>query len=136
MNVKGLLVLGLLQPLAAAALAYDDHGAPAAKTEPAPAGLPSAEKQYPYYGNTPDEMIPFRGVEPHYRYWVTRLPFLGPGRDYPDPVGLKSLKVGLLSPASYGPEGARGQRTRKGVLLAFEVRRKMRGAIPANCRSK
>lgn len=76
--------------------------------------------EYPYYANTPDDLIPFRGVEPYYRYWVTRLPFRGPGRDYPDPPNLKSLKVGLLSPAPYGPEGARGARTKKGVVLAFE----------------
>ncbi len=75
---------------------------------------------YPYYANTPEEMLPFRGVEPVYRYWTTRLPFLGPGRDYPPARDLKSLKVGLLSPAAYGPEGARGERTRKGVELAFE----------------
>lgn len=94
--------------------------------------FPRLDKQYPYYGNTPEEMIPYKGVEPYYRYWITRLPFRGPGRDYPDPTDLKSLKVGLLSPASYGPEGARGERTRKGVLLAFEeenAQRKM-GQLP------
>ena len=47
------------------------------------APLPQMSKQYPYYGNTPDEMIPYKGVEPYYRYWITRLPFRGPGRDYP-----------------------------------------------------
>lgn len=87
---------------------------------------------YPYYANTPDEMIPFRGVEPHYRYWTTRLPFRGPGADYPDPPDLKSLKIGLLSPPNYGPEGARGQRTRKGVELAFEeeAARRQPGQLP------
>jgi branched-chain amino acid transport system substrate-binding protein len=75
---------------------------------------------YPYYANTPDELIPFRTIEPYYRYWTTRLPFRGPGKDYPDPPNLKSLKVGLLSPAAYGPEGARGKRTKRGVELAFE----------------
>lgn len=87
---------------------------------------------YPYYANTPDEMIPFRGVEPYYRYWTTRLPFRGPGADYPDPPDLKSLKIGLLSPANYGPEGARGERTRKGVELAFEeeAARRQPGQLP------
>ncbi|MCX6904776.1 MAG: ABC transporter substrate-binding protein [Verrucomicrobia bacterium] len=75
---------------------------------------------YPYYANTPDELLPFRNIEPYYRYWTTRLPFRGPGKDYPDPPNLKSLKVGLLSPANYGPEGARGARTKQGVMLAFE----------------
>ncbi len=77
------------------------------------------EDRYPYYGNVPEGMVPFHTIEPYYRYWTTRLPFRGPGRDYPDPPDLKSLKVGLLSPPSYGPEGARGARTKKGVELAF-----------------
>jgi branched-chain amino acid transport system substrate-binding protein len=76
--------------------------------------------EYPYYGGTPEAMLPYRGVEPYYRYWTTRLPFRGPGAEYEDPKDLKSLRVGLLSPANYGVEGARGQRTRRGVELAFE----------------
>jgi len=83
----------------------------------APAG---GERAYPYYANTPDEMIPFRSVEPHFRYWTKRLPFRGPGADFPDPKDLKTLRVGLLSPNRKGPEGARGERTKRGVLLAFE----------------
>jgi branched-chain amino acid transport system substrate-binding protein len=82
--------------------------------------LPSSLTKYPYYGNTPEEMLPYKGIEPFHRYWLTRLPFRGPGAEYPDPPDLKSLKIGLLSPAPSGPEAARGERTRKGVLLAFE----------------
>ncbi|MCX7871657.1 MAG: ABC transporter substrate-binding protein [Verrucomicrobiae bacterium] len=78
------------------------------------------DELYPYYGNTPDDMVPFKDVEPVFRYWTKRLPFRGPGRDYPEPTDLKSLKVGLLTPAKYGPEGKRGQGTKEGVLLAFE----------------
>ncbi|MCL4177164.1 MAG: ABC transporter substrate-binding protein [Verrucomicrobia bacterium] len=92
-----------------------------------PAAASPADFAYPYYGNTPPEMIPFREIEPHARYWIERLPFRGPGHDYPDPPDLKSLRVGLLSPAAYGPEGARGQRTRHGVLLAFEEANARRG---------
>ncbi len=88
-----------------------------------PAGTHSVQKiqgDYPYYGNVPDEMLPYRNIEPYYRYWLTRLPFRGPGRDYPDPSDLKSLKVGLLSPPPYGPEAVRGEMSKKGVMLAFE----------------
>jgi len=88
-----------------------------------PPGTPAAQKQegdYPYYGNAPAELLPYRNLQPFYRYWLTRLPFRGPGRDYPDPPNLKSLKVGLLSPPPYGLEAQRGERSRKGVLLAFE----------------
>ncbi len=89
-----------------------------------PAGTPSAqskvEGEYPYYGNAPDELLPYRNVVPYYRYWLTRLPFRGPGRDYSPPPNLKSLKIGLLSPAPNGSEAQRGERSRKGVLLAVE----------------
>ncbi len=88
--------------------------APAKEKGPLPPG------RYPYYGNVPDDMLPFRRIDPYFKYWEERLPFRGPGRDYPDPLNLKSLKVGLLSPAPYGPEGRRGDMSRKGVMLAFE----------------
>lgn len=76
--------------------------------------------EYPYYGNAPSDMLPYRNIEPYYRYWLERLPFRGPGRDYPDPTNLVSFKVGLLSPPPYGPEARRGEMSRKGVMLAFD----------------
>ena len=92
----------------------------------------SGTNWYPYYGGVPDELIPFNKLEPYYRYWLTRTPFTGPGRDYSDPPNLKSYKVGLLSPPSYGPEGARGKRTRQGVEMAFQEANDSRtnGALP------
>ena len=100
-------------------------------TEPVPPpGAPTAQKPdkgypfyggvYPFYGNVPEEMLPYRNIEPYYRYWLTRLNFYGPGRDYPAPPDLKTLRVGLLSPAPNGPEAARGEMTQRGVTLAFE----------------
>ena len=90
------------------------------------------EGDYPYYGNAPDELLPYRNIQPYYRYWLTRLPFRGPGRDYPDPPGLKSLKIGLLSPAPNGLEAGRGQMSKQGVLLAIEEANAARapGALP------
>ena len=84
------------------------------------AAVQTPEGDYPYYGNAPAELLPYRNIVPYYRYWLTRLPFRGPGRDYPPPANLKSLKVGLLSPAPYGPEAARGEMSKRGVVLAFE----------------
>ena len=60
-------------------------------------------------------MLPYRNIEPYYRYWLTRLNFNGPGRDYPAPPDLKTLRVGLLSPAPYGPEAVRGEMTTNAV---------------------
>jgi branched-chain amino acid transport system substrate-binding protein len=131
MTLKQVALFALLLAVPAGAQAYDEKSAapeqpkaevlpPGATRAPAATLGASTERQYPYYGNTPEEMLPYRNIVPYYEYWTTRLPFRGPGKDYPDPTDLKSLKVGLLTAAKYGPEGARGQRTRRGVLLAFE----------------
>src|SRR5678815_3130406 len=94
-------------------------------TEPIPpSGAVSAQKptegDFPYYGDAPDELLPYRTIEPYYRYWLTRLPFRGPGKAYPDPANLKSLKIGLLSPPPYGLEAVRGEMGKNGVMLAVE----------------
>ncbi len=101
---------------------------PGATNAPAGIGAGNSVGKYPYYGNTPEEMIPYRTIEPYYRYFTTRLPFRGPGSEYSDPSNLKSLKVGLLSPGYSGAESARGKRTRQGVLLAFEEANQARQA--------
>jgi branched-chain amino acid transport system substrate-binding protein len=87
---------------------------------PGTASVQSQEGDYPYYGGAPPELLPYRNIVPYYRYWLTRLPFRGPGRDYPAPPDLKSLKVGLLSPPPYGPEAVRGEMSKRGVVLAFD----------------
>lgn len=84
------------------------------KAVPLPAG------EFPYYGNVPEEMRPYRNLQPHFQYWLTRVPYLGPGKDYPDPSPLRTLRVGLLSPPPYGPEAVRGDMSKKGVMLAME----------------
>ena len=86
--------------------------------------------EYPYYGNAPADMLPYRNIEPFYRYWLTRLPFRGPGKDYPDPTNLTSLRVGLLNPPPYGLESKRGEMSRKGVVLAFEEANASRAGKP------
>jgi branched-chain amino acid transport system substrate-binding protein len=113
-------------PLMAAGYQQKETAEPVPELEPlrsgmgAPATVSTQETEYPYYANTPAELLPFRDVEPYHRYWLTRLPFRGPGQEYPDPPNLTTLPVGLLSPAPYGPEGERGQRTRNGVVMAFD----------------
>ncbi len=119
-------LLGLLFVLPSARAQYQDKPDTNSYTvEPLlPAGTPSVQKlqegDYPYYGNCPAEMLPYRNIQPYYKYWETRLPFRGPGCDYPDPANLKSLRVGLLSPPPYGPEAVRGEMGRKGAMLAFD----------------
>jgi hypothetical protein len=85
--------------------------APALSSAPAP--LP------PRYANAPEELVPFRRVEPYQRYFTEPLPFYGPGRDYPDPPGLKTLRVGLLAPSPGSSDAFRGAMMRKSVEMAI-----------------
>jgi branched-chain amino acid transport system substrate-binding protein len=128
MNKLFLILTGLLTLAPAGWCAYEEKEDTTTNTnfitEPVLApGTPTAQQPagaYPYYGCVPDEMLPYRNIKPFYQYWLTRLPFWGPGKDYPDSPGLKTLRVGLLSPPPYGPEAVRGEMSKKGVLLAIE----------------
>ncbi len=107
---------------------------------PAPAGLPAVsrfiygtpDEKYPFYSGLPRELWPYRNIEPYQRFFDTRMPFRGPGRDYPPPPDLKSLKVGLLHSPKSGPNWERSMRTREGIVLAFEEANRARppGQLP------
>jgi ABC-type branched-subunit amino acid transport system substrate-binding protein len=80
----------------------------------------TAGEKYPYYAGLPKELLPYNKIEPYERFFITRMPFRGPGRDYPPPPDLKSLRIGLLDSPKYGPNWDRSVRTREGVVLAME----------------
>ena len=82
----------------------------------------------PHYGNAPEEMVPYRRATPYVRFFTEQQPFLGPGRDYPAPEGLKSLKIGVLASSPYSVDGARGEMMRHGIELAVEEANAARGA--------
>jgi branched-chain amino acid transport system substrate-binding protein len=114
---------------ACAAGGPDSPMASAPKAAPAPVGaMPAPSRfvhstpgeEYPPYGELPKELWPFSSVEPFYRYFVTRMPFRGPGRDYPPPPDLKSLPIGLVDAPRGGPNWDRSVRTREGIVLAIE----------------
>ncbi len=92
----------------------------------------SPEEEYPPYGELPKELWPFSNVEPYYRYFVTRMPFRGPGRDYPAPTDLKSLPIGLVDAPRGGANWDRSVRTREGIVLAIEEANRERrpGELP------
>jgi len=90
------------------------------------------DEQYPYYAGVPQELWPFRNTEPYSKFFVTRMPFRGPGRDYPPPPELTSLKIGLLDSPKYGPNWDRSVRQREGIVLAMEEANRERppGGLP------
>jgi ABC-type branched-subunit amino acid transport system substrate-binding protein len=95
---------------------------------------PALEPDQRYY-NTPDDMIPYRQHEPYLRFFLdsagTGLEYTGPGREYPEPEGLRSVKIGYVGPLErvipdeYGDMMPRqyfaiGQHMLRGATLAVE----------------
>ncbi|HTL66817.1 MAG TPA: ABC transporter substrate-binding protein [Lacunisphaera sp.] len=128
--ISSLMALATAIPAGVAAVdgpKGENLAAPAAAIAPGPAGLPDSsrfiygtpDEEYPVYGGVPKEFWPF-GDRPYYRFFVTRMPFRGPGRNYPPPAGLKSLRVGLIDSPRYSPDWDRSERTRAGIVQAIE----------------
>lgn len=104
---------------------------------------PTSTKPAGYYGNTPDWYIPFgRFAKPYKEFFLDPLEFTGPGREKPEPEGLKSAKIGFLGPiektVSVATGGASheevlGIKMLQGIQLALEqanARGGYKGRIP------
>ncbi len=82
------------------------------------------------YGNTPDRYKPFgRFAEPYKRFFLEPIEYTGPGREKPEPKGLKSVKIGFLGPieqtvsvatGGMSHEKPLGTKMLQGVQLAIE----------------
>ncbi|MDZ7606655.1 MAG: ABC transporter substrate-binding protein [Cyclobacteriaceae bacterium] len=73
------------------------------------------------YGETPTEIVPFVNFQEAYKkHFLTPQPFRGVGREKPEPVGLKSVKVGLLAPLDNSKDKPKGIQMLQGTQLAFE----------------
>ena len=103
--VAVLLVSGVLASLRAPARATDYPQRP----------------ETPAYGQTPPELVPYnRSIQPYRRFYLTPPEFRGPGRELPDPPGLKTVRIGLLAPLEGAGEVAAGTSLKRGVDLALE----------------
>ena len=82
------------------------------------------------YGNTPDDVEPYGGVQPYKRHFLTQMEYTGPGRATPEPgPDLKTVKIGFIGPimstvsvATGGKshEEALGVNMLRGARLAIE----------------
>ncbi|MFC2075685.1 ABC transporter substrate-binding protein [candidate division KSB1 bacterium] len=79
--------------------------------------------ELPDYGNTPDELRPFRSFvrRPYKYFFVTPLIFTGPGRDLPEPE-VETVKIGVLAPVHgmMTHEAYIGSTMVRGIQLAVE----------------
>lgn len=73
------------------------------------------------YANTPLELRPYGKFQTPYRYFFnTPLPYYGPGREVPAPVGLREVKIGFLGPITGSRDSSLGQHMLHGAMLAVE----------------
>jgi branched-chain amino acid transport system substrate-binding protein len=71
------------------------------------------------YSQTPEELVPYRGVGRPYDEFLREPPqFRGPGRDQPEPELPAEIRLGVLLPTE-GLDVAEGRRMRYGVELAL-----------------
>jgi len=72
------------------------------------------------YAKTPEELEPYRGMgAPYHRFFQVAPTFRGPGRDVPEPAGLKEVRLGVLVPRG-GVDAKLGKNMASGVNLAIE----------------
>lgn len=70
------------------------------------------------YGGTPEEVAPFRDVEPARRFFVEPQIFRGPGREDEAAPDLSRVVIGLIAPLG-GPDAPCGRAMLRGVEMAL-----------------
>ncbi len=86
-----------------------------------PPGPERAWTAEPYAGE-PEDMRPFaKFKKPYYSYYLQPTIWTGPGRDKPDPKGLKDVRIGFVGPISpEDPDHVFGVRMLHGAQMAVD----------------
>jgi len=72
------------------------------------------------YGNVPESAVPFGGMrEPYTAFFLEETPFLGTGREKPEP-SVETVRIGFLGPIEDSPDRALGLDMFHGTQLAIE----------------
>ena len=83
----------------------------------------TAQAQYKEknYGNTPDEIVPYGNFQNAYKkHFMEPWPFRGAGREKSEPVGLESVRIGILAPLENSKDVPKGKQMFNGAALAME----------------
>ncbi|MDD5628188.1 MAG: ABC transporter substrate-binding protein [Elusimicrobia bacterium] len=75
------------------------------------------------YGDTPEELRPYGrwDADPYKHFFSTAPMYRGPGREEPEPAGLKEVRLGLFTPLEGDSDDAiAGRDSRDGIQLALE----------------
>jgi branched-chain amino acid transport system substrate-binding protein len=106
---------------AAAPAAGEGGGDPVPPPKPPAGGGEAPGAPGAPYGGVPAGLEPWRGAgEPYFRWFMEKVEFRGPGREEPEPRGLRTVKLGLLAPLHDSPDRVLGVAMRDGMALALE----------------
>lgn len=73
------------------------------------------------YGNVPDVLFPYDKYQKAYKYhFVEPMQFYGPGREIPEPKGLKEVRVGFMGPLSGSNLVPYGKQMLNGAQMAMD----------------
>ena len=79
------------------------------------------EKEDKNYGNTPDKQVPYANYQDAYKkHFQEPMEFTGPGREKPEPEGLKEVRIGVLAPLEGNVLVPQGIQLLQGATLAME----------------
>ena len=88
-------------------------------------GDASKEEELKQYGNTPEDLRPYRRFvrKPYKQFFVSPpdapIQFLGPGREKPEP-DVKTVKIGLIAPLERTHESYMGRSMLRGTQMAID----------------
>jgi len=83
--------------------------------------LSSGQEKKRNYANTPDDMVPYGRFQKAYiNFFDKPQPFLGAGREKPEPTDLKEVRIGFLGPLDSTALVPQGKMMLKGCQLAIE----------------
>lgn len=81
----------------------------------------SAQYKEKNYGNTPDEIVPYANFQNAYKkHFMEPWPFRGAGREKTEPIGLETVRIGILAPLENSKDVPKGTQMLNGALLAME----------------
>jgi len=73
------------------------------------------------YGNTPDKIVPYANFQNAYKkHFIEPWPFRGAGREKAEPIGLETVRIGILAPLEDSKDTPKGKQMLNGAMLAME----------------
>ncbi len=81
----------------------------------------SGQEKKPNYGNIPDELVAYDKYQKAYKYhFIEPMQFYGAGREKPEPLDLKEVRIGFLGPLEGSILVVPGKQMMQGAQMAID----------------